>query len=101
MNCQQSFSSTRPWCFLLALLSGAKTKESACFFILAQRHLVAGSWILCISRLNIWVAVLFLGLALIGTRLEEAWPFPDSNHCNDSSFAASRPDVFYQGVLFG
>lgn len=76
-------------------------KGISMFFILAQRHLVAGSWILCISRLNIWVAVLFLGLALIGTRLEEAWPFPDSNHCNDSSFAACRLDVFYQSVLFG
>lgn len=53
------------------------------------------------SKLNIWVAVQFLGLAMIGTSLEEVQPFLASNHCNDSSFAASRLDVCYQGVLFG
>lgn len=53
------------------------------------------------SKLNISVAVLVLGLAIIGTSLEEAQPLPASNYCNNSSFAASRLDVCYQGVLFG
>lgn len=68
---------------------------------MAQRHLVAGNWTLCMSKLNMWVAVLVLGLAMIGTSLEEAQPSSASNHCNDSSFAASRLDVCYQAVLFG
>lgn len=66
-----------------------------------QRHLVAGGFPLYMSKSNIWATVLFLGLAMIGTSLEEMQLSPASNHCSNSSFAASKLNVCYQAVWFG
>lgn len=100
VNCQQWFFSTRPWCLFLALLSGTN-KRDQCVVILARRHLVAGGFPLCIWKLNIWVTVVSLGLAMIQSSLEEMQPSPAPNHCNDSSSATSRLNVCYWVVLFG
>lgn len=76
-------------------------KRNQCGVVLVQRHLIAGDFPLYMSKLSIWVTVLFLGPAMIRTSLEETQLSPASNHCNDSSSAASRLNFCYRALLFG